>query len=212
MENKSIETIRNEYLSGALTRKDLLADPISQFEIWLDQAIKSGVEEPTAMVLSTIDTDNFPQSRVVLLKSVNNKGFTFFTNYNSNKGQTIQNNNKVSLLFFWPQLQRQVRISGITLKVSGKISDHYFFSRPTDSQVAAIISNQSSTINSRKILEEKFNRFKHNNLPIKRPQWWGGYVVQPFKFEFWQGRENRLHDRFVYAKKKDSWHISRLEP
>ncbi len=166
------------------------------------------------MSIVTNGADGFPDSRIVLLKSYNNEGFVFFTNYNSQKGQAIAENPKVSLHFFWPELERQVRISGIAEKTSIEESEAYFHSRPFESQVAAAVSDQSAEVPSRVYLEEKFDALKKelNGTNPERPKNWGGYLVRPVKFEFWQGRENRLHDRIVYELKDEDWIIKRLAP
>lgn len=210
----NIGHIRKEYRIGTLIREQLPENPFILFQEWLNKVIESGLEESTAMTLSTIGVDGFPQSRVVLLKSLNSDGFAFFTNYNSEKGKSIEFNNKVGLTFFWPQLQRQVRVKGIVSKVSKEISDEYFATRPVESQIGAWVSNQSEEIFSREELEELYRNFheKLRESQIPRPKHWGGYKVNPISIEFWQGRENRLHDRFLYEKEKNGWNINRLAP
>lgn len=209
-----LDLIRKEYRFAELTEKRIHKNPLKQFENWLNDALIAKVNEATAMSAVTIGTDDFPQSRIVLLKDFGDSGFTFFTNYNSNKGRSIEKNPLVGLHFFWPELERQIRISGYAGKTTEKISDEYFYSRPILSQIAANISNQSEEIPSRNFLETRFNEFK-NQLPeavLKRPETWGGYLVQPVKIEFWQGRENRLHDRILYKKQNEEWIIKRLAP
>lgn len=209
-----LDSIRKEYKYAGLSEENLQADPIKQFENWLNDALNAMVNEPTAMSVSTFGTDGFPQTRIVLLKGFDKTGFRFFTNYNSDKGKAIQQNNAVSLHFFWPELERQIRISGYAEKTSGEISDNYFFSRPLLSQIAAVVSEQSKKIASREILENQFNQLKNSlkENAAERPANWGGFLVKPIKIEFWQGRENRLHDRILYEKSAEKWNISRLAP
>ena len=210
----NLESVRNEYKYSILTKKSVDKNPFKQFEKWLNEALHSELKEPTAMALNTIGLDEFPQSRIVLLKSFDEQGFVFFTNYKSAKGNSIDKRPEVGLHFFWPELERQIRISGITEKTSAKVSDNYFHSRPLNSQISAIISDQSSEIPSREFLEKRFKKLSSTikNQPPKRPVWWGGYLVKPVKIEFWQGRENRLHDRILYKKQNESWIIKRLAP
>lgn len=210
----NLESVRNEYKYSALTSKSVDRSPFKQFKQWLNEALHSAIKEPTAMALNTIGPDGFPQSRIVLLKSFDEDGFVFFTNYKSAKGKSIEKKPEVGLHFFWPELERQVRISGIAEKTSAEISDNYFHSRPLTSQISAIISDQSAEIPSREFLEKRFAKLNSElkNEPPKRPDWWGGYRVKPVKIEFWQGRENRLHDRILYEKQNESWVIKRLAP
>lgn len=208
---------RNEYLKDGLNREDLAASPFAQFGVWFNHACECKVLEPNAMSVSTVSPDGFPSSRVVLLKSWDEKGFVFYTNYESQKAIEISGNDKVCLLFFWPELERQLRISGRAKKVSHSESLRYFLSRPSGSRLGAWVSQQSSIINSRKLLEMKFDemkrKFADGKIPL--PDFWGGFKVDPCEFEFWQGRENRLHDRFKYEKSEgdaSGWKISRLAP
>lgn len=209
-----LDSIRNEYKYAGLSEQNLQTEPAKQFENWLNDALNAGVNEPTAMSVSTIGTDGFPQTRIVLLKGFDSEGFRFFTNYNSEKGIAIERNNKVSLHFFWPELERQIRISGKAEKTSREVSDNYFYSRPLLSRIAAVVSEQSRKIASREILENQFNQLKDtlNDMAPERPDSWGGFLVTPIKIEFWQGRENRLHDRILYEKTGEQWNISRLAP
>ncbi len=209
-----LEEIRRDYLQAELSKTDINKNPFKQFEIWLKEAIHMNLHDATAMSVGTIGVDGFPQSRLVLLKDFNEQGFTFFTNYNSNKGKELENNPKVSLLFFWPEMERQIRISGYTEKTAVDVSEKYFYSRPLLSQMAASISEQSKEIPSREFLENKFHELQEqlNDKPPQYPSNWGGYVVTPIRFEFWQGREKRLHDRIVYEKISESWKIKRLAP
>ena len=209
-----LHSIRSEYKYAELSESSIEKNPYKQFENWLNDALNAKVNEPTAMSLVTFGIDDFPDSRIVLLKDYGENGFTFFTNYNSNKGKSIAKNPAVGLHFFWPELERQIRIAGFAEKTSGEISGQYFNSRPVLSQIAAIVSNQSSKIQSREILENSFNseREKIGDEKIKRPGNWGGFIVKPVKFEFWQGRESRLHDRILFEKQQENWTISRLAP
>ena len=189
-------------------------NPLLQFEKWLEDAINSEVQEPTAMSVVTTGKDGFPQSRIVLLKFFNEKGFVFFTNYESEKGISLISNPAAGLHFFWPELERQIRILGYAEKTEPKISDKYFYSRPLLSQISAIVSRQSSEIPSRKFLEDQVKEQQKTmeSKTIKRPENWGGFRLKPLKIEFWQGRENRLHDRILYRKQNEEWKISRLAP
>lgn len=209
-----IDSVRKEYKMCELSEKEINNNPIQQFDLWLNEAIKAKVEEPTAMSVITLGTDGFPQSRIVLLKFFDEKGFVFFTNYNSEKGVSIKKNPAVGLHFFWPELERQVRISGIAEKSDSKISDKYFFSRPFLSQISATISEQSKEIPTREYLENLFEKFKKEikNKDPQRPENWGGYLIKPIKIEFWQGRENRIHDRILYERQNEKWIFKRLAP
>jgi len=209
-----MEFQREEYTLSRLELGELGKNPQGQFMKWLNEAYDAGIPEPNAMVLSTIGADGFPQSRIVLLKSAGEEGYTFFTNYASEKGKAIEINPRVSLLFFWPGIQKQVRITGVAAKAAESESDNYFRSRPRESRLGAWASAQSTKIPSREELDEKvqFYAEKFRGKEIPRPGHWGGFIVLPEKYEFWQGREGRLHDRFLYEKDGDSWKISRLAP
>tara|TARA_Y100001968_G_C19385374_1_gene732558 strand:+ start:582 stop:1238 length:657 start_codon:yes stop_codon:yes gene_type:complete len=205
---------RKNYKRTTLKRVDLKTNPVDQFQKWLEEAIISELLEPNAMVLGTSIND-IPSTRTVLLKSFNQEGFIFFTNYNSRKGKEISTQNNVSLLFPWYLLERQVIILGKTVKISREDSENYFKSRPIQSQIGAWASEQSKVISSRNLLEENSVRIEkeYKNKQIPLPKYWGGYRVIPYEFEFWQGRENRLHDRFIYRKlNKEHWKIERLSP
>lgn len=209
-----LKEIRREYSYAELHEKDIAKIPMQQFSKWLEEAINSRIEDPTAMSLASIGPDGFPQSRIVLLKDFGETGFTFFTNYTSEKALAIANNNKVGLHFYWPQHNRQVRILGHAKKTDPETSKKYFQSRPQESQLAAIVSQQSIVIASRRSLESKFQKL-NDSLGDKQPDYpnnWGGYRVKPIYYEFWQGRENRLHDRIVYQQNKTKWDIFRLAP
>jgi pyridoxamine 5'-phosphate oxidase len=209
-----LHSIRTDYKFAELTESCIDKNPLKQFEQWLNDAISAKVNEPTAMSVITVGVDGFPDSRMVLLKDYNENGFTFFTNYNSNKGKAIENNPAVGLHFFWPELERQIRISGFAEKTTAEVSERYFYLRPVLSQIAAVVSNQSSKIQSRDFLQNRFETLKEENAGgiIKRPENWGGILIKPLKFEFWQGRESRLHDRILYENENGSWVISRLAP
>ena len=206
-----LDSIRKEYRFTILSEDSIDKNPFSQFGKWLKEAFEAKINEPTAMGLSAIGADGFPNSRIVLLKDFDENGFTFFTNYNSLKGKSIQQHPAVSLLFFWPELERQIRISGFAEKIDATVSDSYFQSRPVNSRIAAAVSNQSEKIPSRRFLENHFETAKMIETTT-RPEHWGGYLVKPVRFEFWQGRESRLHDRILYEKTGGLWAISRLAP
>ncbi len=213
---ESIANFRKDYQKSSLNRTMMQNNPHKQFEIWLEEAIKSPVSEANAMIVATVDEFNRPSSRVVLLKGYSEDGFIFYTNYESRKGQQLASNPNISLLFFWDILERQIRIEGVAEQLSFEDSEKYFHSRPKGSQIGAWASPQSMLIKSRevldnnkKLLEEKFKR--EEKLPC--PEHWGGYIVRPNYFEFWQGRSNRLHDRFVYMLNEfEDWDLSRLAP
>ncbi len=208
-----LRDIRKQYLFSTLDEKSVLKNPFEQFEKWLQEAIESEQLEPTAMVLSTVDDQLQPHSRVVLLKEFTHESFVFYTNYEGHKAQQIAQNNRVSLVFFWPALERQVRIEGKVEKISEVLSNSYFESRPLDSQLGAWTSPQSMVIHSADFLEKQFQYYQQkfgNEVP--KPPHWGGYAVKPHAIEFWQGRANRLHDRLLFIKESGDWTISRLAP
>lgn len=210
-----IQKLRREYLSLGLEREQLADDPIDQFQRWLQQAIDAQINDPTAMVVATVSADGQPSQRIVLLKQVDAHGFVFYTNLESRKAQEIKHNSKVSLHFPWHAMDRQVKICGTAAALSVKQVAKYFLSRPRDSQIAATISPQSRVVNSRQLLMQQFNAMKKKllNGEIPVPDFWGGYCVTPSEIEFWQGRENRLHDRFVYRLQPgNQWSIERLAP
>ena len=208
-----LRDIRKQYQYAALTEEHASQNPFSQFDNWLSAAVNSEEAEPTAMVLSTVDADMQPHSRVVLLKEFTENGFVFFTNYEGNKSQQIASNAKVSLLFFWQGQERQVRITGVAEKIDTAASDDYFYSRPVESRIGAWASPQSQPIEKYDILAQRFDAFKKQfgeNIP--RPPHWGGFVVKPDTFEFWQGRPSRLHDRLFYTQQNNEWKMERLAP
>ena len=211
-----ISQFRREYIRGGLDRADLESDPVTQFSLWFDQARKTTISDPTAMILATVNSHGQPSQRTVLLKYYDEKGFVFFTNFGSRKAAEIKENDKVSLLFVWLELERQVMINGRARKISTADSAKYFMTRPKESQLAAWVSSQSHKLSSRQILLQKFHEMKskigEGKVPL--PSFWGGYCVEPTEVEFWQGRKSRLHDRFLYtqASKLSSWSVERLSP
>jgi len=214
MKEKQLRDLRKSYKLNSLSREDLLDDPKVLMSNWLEDAISFKDPEPTAMTLSTVDIDGQPSSRVVLLKDIDD-GFVFFTNYHSKKSDDIEINNKVSLLFHWKIMERQVRIQGSIEKVSEETSIEYFESRPKGSQLGAWASPQSKVIASRNTLDDRMSELRdvyqgRDSLP--KPAHWGGYRVIANHYEFWQGRDNRLHDRFTFTFVNDGWEIKRLAP
>ena len=211
----SIADIRQEYTKHTLDISDVDADPLNQFKLWFSEAEKAEISEVNAMTLSTVSSDGLPSSRIVLLKDIENGGFVFFTNYQSDKGKDLEVNPAGALLFFWKELERQVRIQGVVSKISKEDSEKYFISRPKGSQIGAWTSPQSTIIKSRDLLvkreQELSNKFKNSEV-LPKPEQWGGYVLKPAKMEFWQGRPNRLHDRILYTSSDNSWEINRLAP
>lgn len=207
-----MKDLRREYNSGTLHKADLKSDPFLQFDQWFKDCMKSEANECNSMVLSTISSKGKPSSRVVLLKEINEDGLVFFSNYNSRKALEIQSNPNACLLFYWSGLERQIRIEGKIEKISASASEEYFYSRPLLSQISAIVSNQSAVVENRTMLERQFEDLRAQPDRIKKPDQWGGYRLIPDYFEFWQGRENRLHDRFSYALSDNFWIINRLAP
>ncbi len=210
----SLSDLRKEYTLAGLRRMDLSPDPILQFSSWLDAAIASGLPEPTAMSLATADAKGRPSCRTVLLKGVDQRGFIFFTNYESRKGRELAENPRAALTIHWKELERQICINGDVVKLPANESEIYFQSRPLGSRLAAWVSRQTETIKDRAALEQTLQavtaRFPGENVPL--PPYWGGFILQPLTIEFWQGRPNRLHDRFRYTKEVGSWLIERLAP
>ena len=211
----SLTDLRREYASRALDEKDAHADPIAQFKTWFDEALKSQLLDANAMTLATASAKGEPSARTVLLKGADDNGFVFYTNYDSAKGRDLAANPRASLLFFWAELERQVRINGSVTHTTAAESDQYFHSRPIESQIGAAISEQSRPIANRSILEKKYEELaaKHVDSKVPRPANWGGYRLKPDAIEFWQGRKSRLHDRLLYTRQADgSWSRSRLAP
>jgi pyridoxamine 5'-phosphate oxidase len=213
--NSSIADLRQEYSSQSLLENDVASNPITQFDKWWQQAVASEIIEPNAMTLATASSDGMPSARIVLLKGFDKNGFIFFTNYKSYKAMQLDENPKASLVFFWKELERQVRIVGLVKKISEKDSDEYFHSRPIGSRIGAWASPQSQVIKDRNWLDNHYleiaSQFKEE--VIERPPHWGGYVVQPVIVEFWQGRPSRLHDRIQYTLEENGqWRIERLAP
>ena len=209
---KSIKDLRTDYQKSELNVKDLTEEPITLFQQWLSQAITYS-NDANAFVLSTVNSNGVPSSRVLLLRDATEKGFSFFTNYSSRKSQEIEVNHNVCMNFFWPEMERQVRINGSISRLSEQESDDYFNSRPYESRIGAWCSPQSQVIESREVLENKIQELKKkypNEVP--RPENWGGYTIVPNEIEFWQGRASRLHDRFLYNKEGENWTINRLAP
>ena len=210
----SLEDNRREYDFGKLSRESLLDNPFAQFEQWMAQAIEANIQDPTAMSVATVNAQGKPWQRMVLLKGFDEQGFVFYTNLGSRKATEIEGNGQVSLHFPWLQLDRQVIVGGTAQRLSTAEVTGYFLSRPKGSQLAAWASKQSSHLNSRQVLETQFEqvkeKFSKGEIPL--PDFWGGYRVVPEEIEFWQGGENRLHDRFCFKRENHQWHIARLSP
>jgi pyridoxamine 5'-phosphate oxidase len=211
---KSLNNIRREYKLNKLCEDSVQRNPFNQFEKWFDLVLKKGFVEPNAMILATSDNKARPSVRVVLLRGMSNNGITFFTNYESRKGQELLQNSSAALLFYWRELERQVKIEGKVKKISRAESQKYFDTRPVESRIAAWASEQSKKISGREYLEKRFKEFEHKFIgkKIPVPPDWGGFRLVPDYFEFWQGRESRLHDRICYKKVKKKWKIFRLAP
>lgn len=212
--NQTLENLRVSYQASKLDIEDCHKDPVTQFDQWLEHAIETKCDEPNAFVLSTAK-NNLPHARVVLLKGIHENQFYFYTNYNSRKGSEIEDNDKVAVTFLWLPLQRQVRIEGTISKAADHLSDEYFHKRPRGSQIGAIASPQSTKVPNRAALEKMFHdaEVKFNGQEVlPRPSHWGGYGITPTYFEFWQGRNNRMHDRICYELKNSQWEKFRLAP
>ena len=209
-----LSDLRISYTKNSFSESDLLESPFDQFEKWFSEALKSKVDEPNAMSLATISPEGNPRTRIVLVKDFSKDGLIFYTNYESAKAKGMEVNKAVSVNFVWHPLQRQINIQGFTEKVDRKVSELYFHSRPRGSQLGALVSPQSKVISSRKVLEDRLAELEaqYKNEPIPLPENWGGIRVVPTRFEFWQGRDNRLHDRFEYILKNDQWSTQRLAP
>ena len=212
---QSIADIRREYTKASLDVSTVSSNPFEQFRKWFDEAVQSEVPEPNAMNVATVNENGRPASRIMLLKGVERERFLFFTNYQSDKGKALENNAACALTFFWPELERQVRIEGTATRIDDKRSEEYFQSRPRSSQVGAWASPQSTVIANREILEERFRqmeeKFKDATV-LPKPKQWGGFEVDAFSIEFWQGRQSRLHDRIRFTKVDGAWQIHRLSP
>lgn len=209
--NRDLSESRRDYSKDKLLESNISKNPIEQFDHWYQQAELELKDEVNAVALSTADLNGSVSSRMVLLKAFNENGFMFFSNYQSKKAEQIANNPNGALLFFWPSLQRQIRIEGEIIKTTAEISDTYFYSRPKDSQISAIISSQSKIVSDRVFLEKSFEKESKNPIH-QRPENWGGYLLFPRSIEFWQGRSNRLHDRILYSLCNEKWIINRLAP
>lgn len=214
--NKEIAQLRKDYALGELEIKDVLADPVQQFEKWIKEAINAEILEPNAMILSTVDEKQQPSARVVLLKGLRTNGFIFYTNYESDKARQMEVNPKAALTFNWLELQRQVRIEGMIEKLDEDTSTEYFQSRPRGSQIGAWASPQSRVISDRRVLEDAIQQLEEEYKgfeKLPKPSHWGGYILTPSKIEFWQGRSSRLHDRILFNKVGDNdWTVERLAP
>lgn len=212
--NEFLKKLRHDFAQQTLSKKDVYENPFDQFKKWLDEAIKANVNEPIATTLSTVSKYGQPSSRIVYIRDITENGFVFFTNYLSKKGIDISVNPKGAMNLFWPEVERQVRIEGVLEKVTHEVSDAYFKDRPKMSQIGAHASIQSQALNSREDLEKRIENFekKFEGQEVPRPSNWGGYILVPHHFEFWQGRPSRLHDRVTYNKDDDGWQIVRLHP
>ena len=210
----NIAELRREYTAAGLHEEDLAADPFTQFDRWLRQAVEAGVHEPNAMTLATAGTDGVPSARMVLLKAVDARGFVFFTNLESRKARELSARPAAALVFFWAELERQVRVDGTVESVSRAEAERYFASRPRGSRLGAWASRQSDRAGSRAELEAQLKRREeeYRDRDIPTPPFWGGFRVLPHTVEFWQGRENRLHDRLVYSGRGSAWSVGRLQP
>lgn len=209
-----INTIRRDFSKKALSKKDVSSNPFTQFEVWFEEAVNAQILDPYAMNIATVDKHGKPSLRVVYLRGINDNELVFYTNYNSKKGADLMSNTAIAVNFFWGELERQVRVEGIVKQASKELSDEYFAIRPKESQIGAWASNQSHDIKNRLELEEKLAYYtqKYKNTKVPRPPHWGGYLIEPTLFEFWQGRPNRLHDRIVYTKSNNEWRLKRIAP
>ncbi len=212
---ETIQNLRQDYKSASLSKKDVNPDPFKQFDKWFNEALNADLMEPNAMTLATVSSAGKPSARIVLLKGFSEDGFIFYSNYLSKKGQEIASNNNVAIVFYWDVLERQVRIEGKISQLSEEESLKYFKTRPVKSQLGAVVSQQSSVIANREVLEDEMKNLeqKYNDHDVPKPKHWGGYIIEPVYFEFWQGRRSRLHDRIIYQKSASkSWEINRLAP
>jgi pyridoxamine 5'-phosphate oxidase len=213
---KIISSLRSEYISDGLNENDLSSDPFNQFEKWMNEAVNRNLNLSNAMHLATVGPDCRPSGRIVLLRGFDERGFSFYTNYESRKGNDLEENNNASLTFFWSELFRQIRIEGEIFKLPSGESDAYFSSRPHESKLSALASKQSRILKSKELLVKKVRELdkKYKDQSIERPIFWGGYYLSPSYFEFWQGGAHRLHDRFIYKRdyRKKTWVVERLYP
>jgi pyridoxamine 5'-phosphate oxidase len=214
IDKKIIQDLRKNYKLKSLDQKDVLENPFEQFSLWFEEAMNSKLPEPNAMILATATKDGKPSVRALLLKGFDENGFIFYTNYESRKGKEIALNNNASILFFWPELERQIRLEGTVNKIPDEESKKYFDTRPYKSRIGAWASNQSNVIENRFFIIKKFLKYfiKFHSKDIPLPPYWGGYILKPDVFEFWQGRTSRLHDRVRYLKVDGRWQIERLSP
>lgn len=212
--DRAVSDLRREYTRAGLCEADLAPDPVDQFRQWFDEMLEASLYEPNAMTLATATPDGRPSARVVLLKGFDERGFVFYTNYEGRKSRELEANPNCTLTFYWGELERQVRIEGRAVKVPDEESDAYFATRPRGSQLGAWASEQSRPVEGRGKLEERLRELEaeYAGREIPRPPFWGGYRVEPQRIEYWQGRENRLHDRLLYTRREDGWEIQRLQP
>ena len=211
---KDLKALKQQYSDSGIDKNTVDANPFKQFAVWFDQAVDSGIAEPNGFSLCTVSPESKPTQRTVLMKSYDEKGFVFYTNHHSRKGKQLSENHCVSMLFPWYELHRQINVEGVVSRIDDQRSFEYFNSRPVGSQIGAWASRQSETIESRQVLEQQIcqieEKFKDQEIPL--PEFWGGYQIAPTRFEFWQGRTHRLHDRIIYTKNDSQWDISRLSP
>ena len=211
---RDVAGLRKEYTRAGLAESDVAPDPVEQFRRWFDETLAAGLHEPNAMTVATATADGRPSARVVLLKGFDERGFVFYTNYDGRKGRELDENPRAALLFYWGELERQVRVEGAVSRVSEGESDAYYASRPRGSRLGAWASEQSRVVEGREVLEGRIGDLEaeYEGREVPRPPFWGGYRIGPEVVEFWQGRENRLHDRIVYRREGAGWEIRRLQP
>ena len=215
LKKEEVEALRRDYRHRTLMEENVADEPVKQFAKWFRQALAADLPDANAMTLATVSEAGQPSARIVLLKGFDTSGFRFYTNYTSRKAKELEENPQAALCFFWPKLERQVRIEGVVKRVGKKASADYFNKRPRQSQLGAWASHQSTVVNSREELEQNFEKMKQrfeNDEEIPLPEFWGGFMLEPERLEFWQGRPGRLHDRIVYSKENNGWEIVRLSP